>query len=133
MPHALLLKYPGTNCDVETERALRAAGFTTQVQPIATATPQHVAKAQLVVFSGGFSYGDGNFEDYPDFFADEYAMENMKEDRARTFEDAMLYGAGVYEDKPALWLKLEAFSRAIRAHFDTETWPDKTLWEQAME
>ena len=58
MPHALLLKYPGTNCDVETERALRAAGFTTQVQPIATATPQHVAKAQLVVFSGGFSYGD---------------------------------------------------------------------------
>ena len=58
MPHALLLKYPGTNCDVETERALRAAGFTTQVQPIATATQQHVDKAQLVVFSGGFSYGD---------------------------------------------------------------------------
>ena len=27
MPHALLLKYPGTNCDAETERALRAAGF----------------------------------------------------------------------------------------------------------
>ena len=25
MPHALLLKYPGTNCDVETERALAAA------------------------------------------------------------------------------------------------------------
>ena len=39
MPHALLLKYPGTNCDVETERALRAAGFSTQIQPIATATP----------------------------------------------------------------------------------------------
>ena len=58
MPHALLLKYPGTNCDVETARALNAAGFSTQVQPIATATPAHVAKAQLVVFSGGFSYGD---------------------------------------------------------------------------
>ena len=58
MPHALLLKYPGTNCDVETERALCAAGFSTQVQPIATATPSHVEKAQLIVFSGGFSYGD---------------------------------------------------------------------------
>ncbi len=58
MPHALLLKYPGTNCDVETERALSAAGFSTQVQPIATATPMHVSKAQLIVFSGGFSYGD---------------------------------------------------------------------------
>jgi len=58
MPHALLLKYPGTNCDVETARALNIAGFSTQVQPIATATPAQVAKAQLVVFSGGFSYGD---------------------------------------------------------------------------
>ena len=58
MPHALLLKYPGTNCDAETERALRAAGFSTQIQPIATATPEHVAKSQLVVLGGGFSYGD---------------------------------------------------------------------------
>ena len=81
---------------------------------------------------GGFSYGRGNFEDYPDFFTDAYAMENMKEDRARTFEEAMLYGAGIYEDKPALWLKLEYFSRAIRAHFDTTGWPEKTPWELAM-
>ena len=80
-----------------------------------------------------FSYGDGSWADYPDFFTDAYAMENLKEDRARTFEDAMLYGAGVYEDKPALWLKLNCFSAAIRAHFDTANWPEKTLWEQAME
>ena len=58
MPHALLLKYPGTNWDVETERALRAAGFSTQIQPIATATPEHVAKSQLVVLGGALSYGD---------------------------------------------------------------------------
>lgn len=58
MPHALLLKYPGTNCDVETERVLLAAGFSTRVQPIATARPEHVQQAQLVVFPGGFSYGD---------------------------------------------------------------------------
>lgn len=58
MPHALILKYPGTNCDAETSRALRVAGFSTQIQPIATALPEHVKKAQLVVFAGGFSYGD---------------------------------------------------------------------------
>lgn len=82
---------------------------------------------------GSFSYGQGNFDDYPDFFADAYAMENIKEDRARTFEDAMLFGAGVYENRPALWLKLECFCRAIRAHFDTTGWPEKTAWEQALE
>ena len=82
---------------------------------------------------GGFSYGMDDFGEYPDFFADAYAMENIKEDRARTFEDAMLCGAGVYADRPALWLKLECFSRAIRAHFDTENWPEKTAWEQALE
>ncbi len=87
----------------------------------------------LAFCPSAFSYGNGNFDDYPDFFADEYAMENMKEDRARTFEDAILYGAGVYEGKPALWLKLEYFSRAIRTHFDTEGWPEKTAWEQALE
>lgn len=58
MPHALLLKFPGTNCDQETAQALQIAGFSTQIQPIATATRADVKKAQLVVFSGGFSYGD---------------------------------------------------------------------------
>ena len=80
----------------------------------------------------GFSYGTGNFSDYPDFFADEYAMTDLKEDRARTFEDAMLFGPGVYADRPALWLKLEYFSRAIRTHFDTTDWPEKTAWEMAL-
>ena len=60
-------------------------------------------------------------------------MQNLKEDRARIFEDAMLSGAGVYADRPALWLKLDSFSRAIRAHFDTTGWPEKTAWEQALE
>ncbi len=82
---------------------------------------------------GGFTYGQGEWADYPDFFADAYAMENIREDRARTFEDAVLYGEGIYDDRPALWLKLECFSRAIRSHFDTEGWPEKTLWELALE
>jgi phosphoribosylformylglycinamidine synthase len=58
MPHAILLKYPGTNCDAETARALEMVGFTTDIVPIAVATTSDVEKSQLVVFSGGFSYGD---------------------------------------------------------------------------
>jgi len=57
-PHALLLKYPGTNCDAETSRALEAAGFETEVLPIALLESHSLDDTQLVVFSGGFSYGD---------------------------------------------------------------------------
>ena len=80
---------------------------------------------------GDFSYGQTG--DYPDFFADAYAMTSIREDRARTFEDAVLYGPGAFDGRPALWLKLEYFSRAIRAHFDTTGWPEKTVWELALE
>lgn len=81
---------------------------------------------------GGFRYGQPDREEYADFFADAYAMENMKEDRARTFEEAVQGGPGVFAERPALWLKLEYFSRAIRSHFDTEGWPEKTIWELAL-
>ncbi len=57
-PHALLLKFPGTNCDVETSRALEAVGFSTEVVPISKATNGLFQRPQLVVLSGGFSYGD---------------------------------------------------------------------------
>lgn len=55
---ALLLKFPGTNCDEETDRALRAAGFATEIQPISLASRERLMKADLLVLSGGFSYGD---------------------------------------------------------------------------
>ena len=80
----------------------------------------------------GFSYGAGDWSEYPDFFADAYAMTDIREDRARTFEEAMLRGPGVYADRPALWLKLDCLSRAIRAHFDTAGWPAETVWELAL-
>ena len=58
-PHALLLKFPGTNCDEETARALECVGFTTDVQPIAVAdATAPLDGTDLVVLSGGFSYGD---------------------------------------------------------------------------
>jgi phosphoribosylformylglycinamidine synthase subunit PurQ / glutaminase len=57
-PHALLLKFPGTNCDNETSRALQAVGFSTEVLPITQLQGDSLSKPQLIVFSGGFSYGD---------------------------------------------------------------------------
>jgi len=57
-PSALLIKFPGTNCDAETSRALKTAGFGTSIVPISLVTPDHLKAAQLVVMSGGFSYGD---------------------------------------------------------------------------
>lgn len=80
----------------------------------------------------GFAYGPEQAL-YPDFFVDEYAMTDLREDRARTFEEAISRGPGAYADAPALWLKLEYFSRAIRTHFDTTLWPEKTAWELALE
>lgn len=81
---------------------------------------------------GGFEYGETDHDRYPDFFADEYAMQNIKEDRAGTFEQAVRLGPDGYAESPALWLKLECFSRAIREHFDTTGWPGKTIWELAL-
>src|SRR6476620_8597078 len=57
-PTALLLQFPGTNCAIETARALRAVGFEAQILPSALLEPHSLDDVQLVVFSGGFSYGD---------------------------------------------------------------------------
>ena len=57
-PHALLLKFPGTNCDAETSRALEEAGFSSKILPIACVDEGSLESAQLIVLSGGFSYGD---------------------------------------------------------------------------
>ena len=57
-PHALLLKFPGTNCDAETSRALEEAGFSSEILPIACVDEKSLGSAQLIVLSGGFSYGD---------------------------------------------------------------------------
>lgn len=79
-----------------------------------------------------FSYGSGDWEAYSDFFVDAYAMENIREDRAAVFEAAVLNGAGAFDGKSPLWLKLYTFSEAIRHHFDTEGWPDVAIWELAL-
>ncbi|MEM9016379.1 MAG: phosphoribosylformylglycinamidine synthase I [Verrucomicrobiota bacterium] len=57
-PCAVLLKFPGTNCDEETARALETVGFVTEVIPISALKPEKLVGVGLVVLSGGFSYGD---------------------------------------------------------------------------
>lgn len=57
-PCALLLKFPGTNCDAETARALETVGFVTEVLPVSALKPETLVGISLVVMSGGFSYGD---------------------------------------------------------------------------
>ena len=57
-PCAVLLKFPGTNCDEETARALETVGFVTEVLPVSALKPEKLVGVTLVVFSGGFSYGD---------------------------------------------------------------------------
>ncbi len=57
-PRAVLLKFPGTNCDRETARALRIAGFEADVLPFSRVEETTLETSDLLVFSGGFSYGD---------------------------------------------------------------------------
>lgn len=57
-PCAVLLKFPGTNCDAETARALEEVGFVTETLPVSALTPEKLVGVALVVLSGGFSYGD---------------------------------------------------------------------------
>ncbi len=58
LPHALLLKFPGTNCDAESARALEMCGFRTTILPISLVNPSSLDGVDLVMLSGGFSYGD---------------------------------------------------------------------------
>ena len=59
-PHALILRAPGTNCDVETAFAFEKAGATTEALHLnqLREQPSLLANFQILVLPGGFSYGD---------------------------------------------------------------------------
>ena len=59
-PRALVLRAAGTNCESETERALRMAGAQAEVLHLdrLLAEPQRLEELEILVFAGGFSYGD---------------------------------------------------------------------------
>jgi len=59
-PRVLLLRAPGTNCDREAAFAMECAGATTQRVHIneLREKPDLLDQSQILVLSGGFSYGD---------------------------------------------------------------------------
>ncbi|MCB9915449.1 MAG: phosphoribosylformylglycinamidine synthase I [Planctomycetes bacterium] len=59
-PRALVLRAAGTNCEAETARALRLGGAEVEVlhHNRLVAEPQRLDELEIVVFAGGFSYGD---------------------------------------------------------------------------
>lgn len=60
-PRALILKGPGTNCDVETAYACRRVGFEVDVVPVKALladAKRRLEEARLFIVPGGFSYGD---------------------------------------------------------------------------
>jgi len=59
-PRALVVRTAGTNCDAELVRAFRLAGCGVDLVHVdrLTADPSPIARADLIGFPGGFSYGD---------------------------------------------------------------------------
>lgn len=59
-PRALILRAPGTNCDVETAHAFELAGAVAERVHInrLIENPALAARYQILCFPGGFSYGD---------------------------------------------------------------------------
>ena len=68
-PRVIIPTFPGTNCEIDTARALERAGAEPVIALINNLTPDHVARsveriaaqidgAQMIVFPGGFSGGD---------------------------------------------------------------------------
>ncbi len=59
-PKAIVLRAAGTNCDLETEHALKLAGFEAQRVHVLRLmeNPSALADYQFLVLPGGFSYGD---------------------------------------------------------------------------
>jgi phosphoribosylformylglycinamidine synthase len=59
-PKALVLRAAGTNCDRETEFALKQAGFDAERVHVfrLMEEPGRLADCQFLIIPGGFSYGD---------------------------------------------------------------------------
>ena len=59
-PRAIVLRTAGTNCNHETERALRLAGAATETWHLhrLLEAPRTLEQTEILVIPGGFSYGD---------------------------------------------------------------------------
>jgi len=59
-PVALIIRAPGTNCDVELARAFALAGASPELVHVdaLTTDPEAIDRAGIIALPGGFSYGD---------------------------------------------------------------------------
>ncbi len=57
VPRAAVIRFPGVNCEYETQRALQAVGLRAEILPWTTA-PARLADFDTIVLPGGFSYED---------------------------------------------------------------------------
>ena len=83
----------------------------------------------------GFAYvgsysAEPESDPYPGYFVDTYSMISATEDRARVLEYAMASDGLVFGENPPLKEKLHYYCECIRDAFDTQGWPETTLWEQ---
>ncbi len=68
------------------------------------------------------------------YFIDNYSKVSPMEDRARIFENAMIFGNEFLgSDCPPIIKKLTYMSDFIRFHFNTEGWPEVVRWEEALQ
>ena len=67
------------------------------------------------------------------YFVTEYALTFPTEDRATLFEAAMNDYSWDFEPGSGRRAKLQYYADCIRGCFDTEGWPEITLWEQVLQ
>ena len=82
------------------------------------------------VYSG---FDENYFEDDEYlYFIDTYSMISPTEDRARILEYAMAGYTTYFSDYEPTKIKLAYYCECIRDAFDTEGWPETTVWEAAL-
>ena len=67
------------------------------------------------------------------YFITDYTLTYPTEDRARLMESAMSNFTWDFEPGSGTRRKLQYYADCIRDCFDTEGWPETTLWEQVLE
>ena len=72
-------------------------------------------------------------EEYDVWFVELYSRTFPREDRATIMEYAMVGAEWMFVAAPQRQAKLEYLSECIRDAFDTTGWPEKTVWEDALE
>jgi hypothetical protein len=98
-------------------------------------------EAWLALQPDGFSYAM-SYTDIPEethrfmesgYFITDYSLTYPTEDRAVLMESAMSNYTWDFERSYAIRRKLQYYADCIRDCFDTENWPETTLWEQVLE